>query len=112
MKRLVVTALICCSTPAFAQDSVVSYFKDGNQLLQNCDRSSDFDQGICAGYVIGAVDGLSAKVGKIPDGVTIGQMKDVIIKYLVDHPESRNSPAASLVYLAVLEAWPKPSGDE
>ena len=108
MKRLIALALVCCSTQAFAADRKFSYFKDGNELLTQCTSSSAYDQGVCLGYVIGAADGLGPRFVAIPENVTAGQTQDVVIKYLRNHPESRNGPAGPLIMFALMEAWPKP----
>jgi Rap1a immunity proteins len=38
-------------------------------------------------------------------GLTKGQVADVLIKYLKDHPESRHEPAASLAFQAFSTAF-------
>ncbi len=42
----------------------------------------------------------------IPENVTNGQVSDVVIKYLRDHPEERHILAAILVVKAMAEAFP------
>jgi hypothetical protein len=40
-----------------------------------------------------------------PTGVTAEQIKDIVAKYLIAHPEQRNTVASSLVGWAILNAW-------
>lgn len=102
----------------------------GNQLLNTCEITED---GICLGFVSGAVAGLNfggirvvmlegidgankaeaslnAAIGICPpDGVDTGQTVDVVIKYLKAHPESRHQPAVRLVRESLAEAFPCPT---
>src|SRR6056297_1907467 len=72
----------------------------GNQYYQWCNSDSSLDQGLCLGYVMGASDGLSwmqilSPITNwtpicIPPNVDLGQKRDVIVKYLSNHPEERH----------------------
>ena len=42
----------------------------------------------------------------IPDGVTLGQERNVIKKYLENHPENRHEAARFISTLAFKEVWP------
>jgi len=44
----------------------------------------------------------------LKDGVTLGQMGDVVVKHLTENPKDRNQPAALLVIAALKNAWPCP----
>ena len=89
--------------------SVKGYY-DGNTLLDLCRR----DDNLCIAYVVGATDGqLSAVVGTgrtrpycIPMDSTSGQVKDVVVKFLNDHPEERHLLGSVLIAEALSQAWP------
>jgi len=86
----------------------------GNQLLEYCESKDAFAQGLCDGYITGASDIESMEGSAFPDRrrsctpntVTNGQMTDVVVKYLKDHPEERHMLAAVLVVEAVTKAFP------
>ena len=81
----------------------------GNDLLRTCESKS-----ICMGYVNGVIEGYI--VGRrvtfgdicIPDEADWGQITDVSIKFLNEHPEHRHLFAVTLVLMAVRDAWPCP----
>jgi Rap1a immunity proteins len=50
--------------------------------------------------------GVMKKLSCEPPGVTAGQVKDVVVRYLEKHPESRHAVGASLVLAALYEAFP------
>ena len=83
-------------------------FMNGNRLLDLCRGTLVLE---CLGYVQGVVDDLEdARVAfqRAPclhEGVTVGQVKDATLNYLVAHPEHRDWSAAALVGLAVEGAW-------
>ena len=110
--------------------------KDGNDLLDACrdadkgpDEMKTQDQlrrsMMCLGYITGVTDGIKVATqvnervnGKplnlgewggmfcIPDGVKVGQMLRVVVKYLRDHPEELHNDSAELVVAAFLTAFP------
>jgi hypothetical protein len=41
-----------------------------------------------------------------PQGVTVGQLRDAVIKYLMDHPERRHLPFARLALDALKASFP------
>ena len=79
-------------------------YKTGDDLLQLCSQSRP----ACVGYVLGVADGFSNYRSNaslngtycIPSGVSGGQITNVVIKYLLDHPKDRHHLAASLVEVA------------
>jgi hypothetical protein len=90
-------------------------FDRGNQLLDECNPASgynSFASGMCIGYVTATVDTLSFIPGMgfcLPLASTKGQIRDVVLKYLQDHPADRHSVAASLVTVALWESFPCPT---
>lgn len=80
----------------------------GNQLYDTCSAASPIDRGLCLSYVMGVLDGFRSMdlPPRTPEGATGGQVRDVVTKYLVYHPESRTLPARTIVKSAVVDAWP------
>jgi hypothetical protein len=77
---------------------------DGNQILQTCENTSGYNQGFCLGYLMGVVDSLvngAAPVMCTNDFVTLGQMRDIVLKFLSDHPESRHCGAIDITYVSL-----------
>lgn len=99
MKRaLVALALTVCCTPAYAQ------FYTGNDWLRKYTSKQVHDQIAILGYTAGIADGHPNIC--IPNGVTLGQMADMVHGALVRVPEHRHHSAAVFV-IAVLEpVWP------
>ena len=93
----------------------------GNEILCTCasgeeskpdrPRESAYDAGFCMGYVTGAwtADSLlrtERDLKQIPIGVTSGQVREVFVKYLREHPEVRHGDMFILFTQALREAWP------
>ena len=95
----------------------------GNTLLAECQSEGRF----CQGYISGSVDehlrvaninwyisfqtNAQATLQEhlsycIADGVTIGQMKDIVTLYLERNPADRHQDASWLVVGALAEAFP------
>jgi hypothetical protein len=84
---------------------------DGNQILQTCENTSGYNQGFCLGYLMGVVDSLvngAAPVMCTNDFVTLGQMRDIVLKFLSDHPESRHCGAIDITYVSLRNLFPCP----
>lgn len=105
--------------------------KTGNELLADCAADQGTATGqmqylLCSEYIAGVVDtwdlvgslsiAMSAEDdGKInpdklrftpvcrPDGVTVGQIVDIVVKYLENHPEERHEYAHKLVLTVLIE---------
>lgn len=103
---MVVLGALLYAAPAKAQR--VSY--TGNDLLNECQRDAkNFDTG-CFMYINGFVNGFEAnasnKYFSIPDNVTVGEMMDVVVKYLENHPEKRHLEAGAAIVWAFSDAYP------
>lgn len=95
-----------------------SAFLTGNDLYAECTSSSQVAQVSCLSYITGAADGVRSgmqlhkdKVDSIciPEGVTRGQLKDVVVQSLRDDPVNRNLPAGLLVWGALYHHWHCPA---
>lgn len=89
-------------------------FTDGNDLLTSCSADLYVE---CLGYVAGIADAMetaqSCNNGSlagwqacVPIGVRKSQAKDVVIRFLREHPQDRHYPASGLVAQALQEAFP------
>jgi Ssp1 endopeptidase immunity protein Rap1a len=86
----------------------------GNELLESCEAKGSFKEAFCLGYITGVtdLDQMNASVfpehrrSCVPENVTNGQIRDVIVRYLTDHPEERHMLAAILVAEAMGKAFP------
>jgi hypothetical protein len=132
MKPLIaVAALLLLVAPALAQSEARSPFVlgSGNDMMNafsacdrfnsNSDQDWQKDQAICM-HLEGYIDGASGTEEMVctfegsacqfvvPDGVTHGQMYDVVRKYLVDHPENRQEYPNVLIGMAIEAAWARP----
>jgi hypothetical protein len=65
------------------------------------------------GYVAGAIDADVSQMNDLqqcwyqtPEKGSLGQVVDVFIKYLREHPEQRHFTAHTLVLLSMTEAFP------
>jgi hypothetical protein len=105
---------------------------DGNTLNERCKSNNRVDVGLCEGYIMGVSEasnnwrGMShewMKTWKASNfvawqkygtdiqeicmdvGVTSGQLRDVVIRYLEQHPEIRHHAGEELVETALFEAF-------
>jgi hypothetical protein len=92
---------------------------DGKELLQDCtavspgNPSGTFGPEWCYGYLMGVNDMrmLTRTFPKLtayclPEGVTMAQVKSVVVKYLQEHPEELHYPSVRLVNSALSKAFP------
>src|SRR5262249_45249982 len=84
--------------------SVFASYITGNELYKNCTANIRDDiagAGICVGYVEGIADAHEFDATNcVPPGVSVGQIKDVIVKYLAETPQLRHQSAALLGWMA------------
>jgi hypothetical protein len=113
MKALVVAILLALTLPASAQDTNSANFilpgckglltKD---LLDPKDRSY-YEQPRCLAFITGApVYGARGKDFCEPNGVTIGQVVAVVVKYIEARPERMHEDFGTLALEALTAAWP------
>lgn len=112
IRTLFLASTLVAPAPAYA------YFDTGNDLYTNCsseptDAKSTFNVGLCFGYIRGIADNMNLATDIrssptcIPGGADTRQIKDVVMKYMDDHPDRRDMPAVMIVTLALVSAWPK-----
>lgn len=98
-------------------------FESGNKLLEKCKGENNIDFGICVGYITAVSDEIAFEEkryavvnGKpiamlracVRNGVTAGQLRDIVVKYLTEHPEIRDYSAEGPVGVALASAFPCP----
>ena len=89
-------------------------FQNGNTFYQECQPSSDYiNSAICMGYVEGVTDTFivltavqKKKIVCMSSDVSARQSFDIVLKYLADHPETRNMEAEVIVMMALKNAFP------
>jgi hypothetical protein len=98
--------------------------ESANTLLPACKSSaiSDaYEQGICLGIIIGvsrmalrarAQDAATYLCIDIPSGVTRGQTRRVVVRYIEERPARMHEPFWSLALEAMQAAWPCPPRQE
>jgi hypothetical protein len=98
-------------------------FKSGSDLLHDCEQPEMSSAGVCTGYILGVLDMIYteqdssraeerfSKDGDVclPPTVDGWKVRDVVKKYLVNHPEARNLHASRLVWMAVVKVWGCPA---
>jgi hypothetical protein len=122
-RQILCAALAAVMTAAIVQPTssqeppAGSYQATGHLLLKICRGGNAGQIGYCLGYISGISDGITTlqmlkppnwtPICK-PDWLTDRQLRDVVVKYLVDHPEERHEPISLLTVLAMRSAWPCP----
>ena len=103
----------------------------GNELLETCTSDNQVLVGFCLGYIIGYSEGapwganltlygqnprlsvsqLNSQIDRftgscVPQEATNEQLRDVVLKHIVEHPESRHESARVLIWQAYIGAFP------
>jgi hypothetical protein len=88
-------------------------FKTGNVLYQECAAPIGArEYANCQNYVMGVADVMAGNnavngyAACFPRDVTVGQIREVVTRYLANLPQSRNKGAAGLVADALAQAFP------
>ena len=89
-------------------------FNTGNEIYATCTSTAQDDFYACYGYITGFLGGADAAMlaggGKLticlPPKVTNGQLHDVLVKWLQDHPDLRHLDGAVLTMTAFHTAFP------
>ncbi len=114
MKRILLAAAVGLAGISSAHAGAPT-FRKGNELYWFCTaetkvKSEQDDVRIarflCGAYIEGAIDGNNKSLC-LRNGVNSSQLVDVVVNYLRAHPESRDFNAASVVGVAVREAFCK-----
>jgi len=96
----ILAVLLLVSIPARAE------FFTGNELLSRMDSESLVDRSMALGYVVGVSDMGDGVVHCPPNGVTTGQVRDIVRSYLVRNPSERHMTGDVLINKALRAVWP------
>jgi len=92
-----------------------AYFLDGDELTNHCSITTAderFDPAICVTYIMGAYDAyMFQRLARnqprcTPRTLTAGQLREVVLAYLLAHPDNRQMDASALVWNAIIDKWP------
>jgi hypothetical protein len=97
----------------------VAAFYSGNDFLSYCNApETAAARGKCTSFVAGAFDASEllltdrerdrSRFFCVPPSVTLGQLTDVLLKYVRENPAERHETAVSLFFKAIWTAWPCP----
>lgn len=112
LKRSMVAGLVLVLAVAAVPSIGQAQFFPAQKLKDTClkgqrDKSNYVAEWACSGFIIGVSDSAFVrKVVCLPNGATIGQVVDIVKKYLNDHPEDGHYSAASVVENALRANWP------
>jgi hypothetical protein len=83
----------------------------GAQLERECRESARQDMDFCSGYILGTADALqiSHLTCRPHSDVATLQTVAVVRRYILDHPEQWHEHAATIVYAALVRAFPCPT---
>lgn len=100
MKKLIISLLF---VPMMAH----AEFLNGNQLHMRLQSTDTIDRVYGIGYVVGIYDA-NVKIYFCPNenGLTVGQITDIVKNYLAANPSIRNAQAYELVTNAFKNIWP------
>ena len=103
--------LALAASAALADSEDGLSFKTGNDLLSVCSQGdrSEIATGMamaCLAYIAAAVDCYTVTLCRVPKDTTRRKARDVVVKYLRDHPKDRHDLAIRQTWLALAEAWP------
>ena len=105
--RTLAIAMLLCAIFGSISDDVYAQEVTGKELLELCSpQASDADHAICLGYIAGSHD-TSVVRGDVctPPRITHGQVRDIVLKFMLKHPEQLQEPAPHLIVAAVVEAF-------
>ena len=117
MKKAVLLLVALLAFPVSAETIT------GNDLLRECRRQESGSRGYCLGLIVGAAHAaglvrmiapqpipgepdFSTLGGCTPDGVTFGQTRDIVVRFLEQSPAKRHEDFGFLVLEALRRAFP------
>ncbi len=107
--RHIAVCLTVLAAPGIAAAHGVSPV-DGNQLLKVC---SSPDHSGCEGFILGALtmhleDAKDHPVVCPARSATAPQLRDILVKFMLAHPETRSLKGGGVTILAMHQAFPCP----
>lgn len=98
MKKVITAVLLAASVSANA-----SWFT-GNDLHKHF-SGGDYQQGFALGMVVGVASTWDGNLFCIPQGVTPGQMQDVVRQFIRAKPQDRHESAEIIIAAALINAY-------
>lgn len=94
--------LVACNTVALC-----AHAYSGNEFYNNTTSDDQPYRVRAMAYLNGVVDTLQL-MGAVcsPNNATIGQARDIVVKYLAQNPEHRHDEAAIIITGVLMGAWP------
>ena len=85
-------------------------FYTGNDMHEKC-SGSDYGRTFCMAYSIAVADLMETEAvadwtACMSENVTAGQIRDIVTRWLANHPQDRHYTAPSLIAQALSEAFP------
>ena len=94
----------------FAASTSQAYFYTGNKLLERIQSSDASDRMWAAGYIAGVSDSMDTIAHCVPEGVTLGQLRDFVRAELLNSPAERHDDASIFVGRVLYRTWPCKKG--
>ena len=119
MKPAFLALLLCLPAMALAQSSGGAELRNsGTDYVRTCGPAAQGQPNniaaVCNIWLAGVVDGLQAynsNAKSLPlfdaPNVTVGQISKLVVKYVADHPDRAQLPAAAVVLGALMENYPR-----
>ena len=108
-------ALLCLATgTAQAQSAAIG--KDGYELFIQCSaRHSAFNEGVCLGYLGGAIDALVSAAEApgfcLPEGAPLAAVQEAYVAAFANRTVPRGTDASAAVLTVLTAAYPCPPPD-
>ena len=103
MKTIIALCVALCATSAQAT------FFTGNDLFRHLNDTTSVGKSHAMGYILGVSDVFTKESHCLPQGVTAGQLADVVRVFLESTPEIRHRPADVIVYVVLKNTYPCPN---
>jgi hypothetical protein len=103
MKTFIAMCLTALLSTAHAQ------FINGNQLHADFNGSAS-DKAFALGYVSGVVDSFDEELFCVPVKAELGQLRDIVRKFVASNPKERHRHAGALVVFSLATEFPCKKG--
>lgn len=101
MKKAAVWAMTVLLITSF---NAAAVFETGNTVYSDCETDLMAAEGYCIGVIVGTADGLDLHKC-LPNTVTKGQLRDVVVLWLRNNPDQRHQPIADIVRAALKKSF-------
>ena len=107
-------ALLLCLAGGTAQAQSAGIGKDGYELFIQCSaRHSAFNEGVCLGYLGGAIDALrlaaETQAFCLPDGTPLAAVQEAYVAAFDNRTVPRGTDAADAVLAVLAATYPCPA---